>query len=98
MVFQFNNVEIDNAESLSVYHDVLPFIGINKKDTEKAKVFTLFHELAHLMRRSSSLCTVEINTPNDDEERICDQIAGEVLLPSVKLKEELKSLDFKIKF
>ena len=64
-----------------MYYDTFPIIAINNKDFERAKVFSLFHEVAHLVRRSSSLCLIDFDERNDEEEKICDRIAAEVLMP-----------------
>lgn len=73
---------------LSVFHDICPLVAINNKDFERAKVFSMFHELAHLVRRSSSLCTIDFDERNDDEEKICDRIAAATLLPDASFREE----------
>lgn len=64
-----------------MYYDSFPIIAINNKDFDRAKVFSLFHEVAHLVRRSSSLCLIDFDERNDEEEKICDRIAAEVLMP-----------------
>jgi Zn-dependent peptidase ImmA (M78 family) len=71
----------------------MPIIAINNKDWERAKVFSLFHEVAHLLRRSSSLCLIDFNERSDNEEKICDKIAAETLLP----EKTFKSLSSTIK-
>jgi len=73
-------------KGLSVYYSSYPIVAINNKDFERAKVFTLFHELAHLFRRSSSLCMIDFNERNDEEEKICDRIAAEILLPDSEFR------------
>ena len=65
---------------LSIYMENLPIIAINSKDFDKAKTFSLFHELAHIIRRSSSLCLIEEETSNDEEIE-CDKLAAEILMP-----------------
>ena len=56
-------------------------MAVNNKDFDKAKAFSLFHELAHLIRRSSSLCLIDFDDRNDDEEKLCDRIAAEIMMP-----------------
>ncbi len=81
MVAQISGVEITEIRGLSLSYDNLPIIGVNAKDWERSKVFTLFHEMVHLLRHSSSLCMIDFDDRNDDEEKICDRIAAEALLP-----------------
>ena len=61
-VAQINDVELTEMKGFSLAYDVVPIIGINGKDYERAKVFSLFHELAHIIRRTSSLCMIDFDT------------------------------------
>lgn len=87
LVFQMKDIEINEARGISIYQDVLPIIGITAKDHDRAKVFSLFHELAHLiLRTTESYCLVDFGE-NGDEEKHCDEIAAEILLPKNTFKE-----------
>lgn len=88
IVAQISGVSLNEMRGLSVFHDICPLVAINNKDFERAKVFSMFHELAHLVRRSSSLCTIDFDERNDDEEKICDRIAAATLLPDASFREE----------
>ncbi len=87
IVAQISGVSIEEMKGISIYFDSYPIIGINNKDFDKSKVFSLFHELAHIFRRSSSLCTIDIDEHSDKEETICDRIAAETLMPKVSFKQ-----------
>ncbi len=87
LVAQVSGVSINEMRGLSVFYDTFPIIAINNKDYERAKVFSLFHELAHLARRSSSLCSIDFDERNDDEEKLCDRIAAATLLPKTSFCE-----------
>ena len=52
MVAQITGVSLSEMRGISMYYDTFPIIAINNKDFERAKVFSLFHEVAHLVRRS----------------------------------------------
>ena len=86
MVSQLSGISLSEAKGLSLYYDIFPIIGINNKDFDNSKVFSLFHELAHIFRRSSSLCLIDFDERNDSEEKICDKIAAEVLMPKESFK------------
>ena len=60
MVAQITGVSLSEMRGISMYYDTFPIIAINNKDFERAKVFSLFHEVAHLVRRSSSLCLIDL--------------------------------------
>jgi Zn-dependent peptidase ImmA (M78 family)/DNA-binding XRE family transcriptional regulator len=81
IVAQVSGVALTEMKGLSIYYEPCSIIAVNNKDFERAKVFSLFHELAHLIRRSSSLCLIDFDERNDDEEKICDRIAAEALMP-----------------
>ena len=87
VVAQISEVDLYEMKGISIYEDVFPIIGINNKDYERAKTFSLFHELAHLIRRSSSLCLINDDERNDEEEKICDGIAAEILMEENEFKQ-----------
>ena len=92
IVAQITEVSLDEMKGVSIYYEKYPIIAVNNKDYERAKVFSLFHELAHIIRRSSSLCMIDFDERNDDEEKLCDRIAAEILMPDVSFKELTREL------
>ena len=87
IVAQVSGVDIEEIKGLSIYFDSYPIIAINNKDYDRSKVFSLFHELAHIFRRSSSLCTIDMDEHSDQEETICDRIAAAALMPEEAFKQ-----------
>ena len=81
VVAQVSGISLGEMKGLSIYYEPCSIVAVNNKDFERAKVFSLFHELAHIIRRSSSLCLIDFDERNDDEEKICDRIAAETLMP-----------------
>jgi len=81
LVSQITGVSVDEMKGISIYYDSYPIIAVNNKDYDRAKAFSLLHELAHLVRRSSSLCLIDFDERNDAEEKTCDAIAAEVMMP-----------------
>ena len=92
IVAQVTDVPLEEMKGFSIYYDTYPIIAVNNKDYERAKVFSLFHELAHIVRRSSSLCMIDFDDRNDDEEKLCDRIAAEILMPETSFRTEAKSI------
>ncbi len=84
-VFQLYGVNLSEMRGLAISYDDLPIICINSCDSNNAKVFTLFHELAHILRRTSSLCLVDFT--DKGEEHICNEIAASVLMPRLIFSE-----------
>jgi len=69
---------------LAIYHPVLPIVIINDSDAKKAQSFTLFHELAHLIRKESEIDSWDEHSDieeNIEIENWCDQLSAEVLMP-----------------
>lgn len=95
MVLQIESISIKELRGLSLNFDILPIIAVNKSDSDRAKVFTLFHEMAHLIRRTSNLCLIDFNEREDDEEKICNNLAADILIPEDELDSVLngKNLD-----
>lgn len=87
MVAQITAVDKSEIKALSIFYDTVPIIAVNGKDWERSKVFSLFHEMAHLVRRSSSLCSIDFEKTDDSEEQICNSIAAATLLPEHEFKE-----------
>jgi len=64
-----------------------PIIVINSSDNILARIFTLFHEYAHVLLGISEIYTEEIITDRKIEEW-CDSFAAEFLIPSNVVKED----------
>ncbi len=70
---------------------LLPTIVVNAEDTGAARIFTLFHEYAHLTLRNAGICKL---TPNSsDTERWCNVFASAFLLPAAELKAYVYSIN-----
>jgi len=83
-------LKTNGVRALSIYADVCAVV-LNESDTGEIKLFSLFHELCHLLRRQDGVCTVDIekDKQNQPEERYCDEFAAYFLLPEKDLKNEL---------
>ncbi len=78
LVFQMTRVDLAAFRGLSIYHDVLPIILLNGADSNNGKVFTRFHEVAHLANRTSGMCGLEDRV---NEEAIANAFAANFLMP-----------------
>ncbi len=71
--------------------DLGPAIVINaEKDVSiERRIFTIAHELGHLLMHPGSYDSIEsIEEGSDEQEKEADRFAGEFLLPTVALKKE----------
>ncbi len=66
-----------------------PYIFINGKDFQAAKIFTLMHELAHIwLGKTAALDIEQFQPANTADEKLCDKIAAELLVPESELRNQ----------
>jgi Zn-dependent peptidase ImmA (M78 family) len=93
LVFQASRVPVRAMRGCSISSDRLPVIVLNGADALTARIFTLMHELVHLMLREDGVCGVVVS-PRDapghdrDVELFCNRVAGAILLPSNELLQD----------
>ncbi len=89
LVFQVTDVELAEMRGFSISDTPLPAIAVNIKDAVSGRIFTILHELAHLMLRESGLCDLverALRSPADQNvEVFCNHVAGAVLVPMTSL-------------
>lgn len=77
----------DDFSGFCLYDDEFPIIYVNNTTTKTRQIFTLFHELAHLLFHTSGIDTLEddyIDMISRDERRIeiiCNRLAARLLVP-----------------
>lgn len=75
---------------------VFPIIYINNTNSKNRQIFTLFHEVAHLLFNTSGIDSVEeLPTNSADARQIeiaCNAFAAEFLLPSMELMQARQGL------
>jgi Zn-dependent peptidase ImmA (M78 family) len=80
----FKSMPWDDCRGMSLWtEDLLPAIVVNSQDAPNGRVFTLFHEYAHLTLRSPGICT------HDDAEGWTNAFAAQFLVPSAALLESV---------
>lgn len=83
VLFPMGNV---SCRGFSIWSDAAPLIAVNTAWKDEARIFTLFHELGHLVTRTDSACAigeVATGTPDEPAERWCETFAAAVLIPLV---------------
>lgn len=91
LVFHADQVPVKDARGFSINDRPLPAIVLNAKDAPQARIFTLFHELTHLLLREGGLCDLHEEPgkkPGADAEVFCNYVAGAVVAPATALKME----------
>lgn len=89
LVFQASRVDIAEMRGISIHQNPLPIIVLNSADAPNGRIFTIIHELAHLLLNESGLCDMreggEISAEDKAREVFCNRVAGTVLLPTQTL-------------
>lgn len=84
---------VENYSGFSLYDDVFPIIYVNNSTSKTRQIFTLFHELGHLLFRTSGIDTLDNHFIEDLPEKqkkieiLCNRFAAEFLLPQEVFNE-----------
>lgn len=91
-------LKVSECRGFALVSQVAPYIFVNSSDAVAAQLFTLVHEAAHLLLGVSA-GHAEADTLCDEiEERYCNQVAAEFLVPAVEFhkvwagKDRLKEI------
>lgn len=72
-------LQVSEFRGFAISDKLAPVIFINSSDAPAARLFTLVHELAHLWIGSSGVS--DLSNDHADEEKFCNAVAGEFLVP-----------------
>ena len=82
LVFETERVSLDEMKALTIYDKNYPIILLNGSDVVNSRIFSMVHELVHLMQGETAICDL------DDvlkKEIFCNAVTGEFLVPSKDL-------------
>ncbi|MDR0514298.1 MAG: ImmA/IrrE family metallo-endopeptidase [Coriobacteriaceae bacterium] len=78
-------LKVSEFRGFALSDEYAPFIFVNGADAKTAQLFTLVHEMAHILFFQTGVSRpIEPHKPfggEDETERFCDQISAEFLLP-----------------
>lgn len=83
LIFKFYNIKPEDINGYAFNNSQLPIIGINNRNHDKEKIFSLFNEYAHLLIGKDGI-SGDYN--REKEEAYCNAIAAEILLPEKEIK------------
>ena len=80
LIFQFS-MPLNEIQGFC-YTDELPYaIVVNSKLSYSSRLFTVFHELGHIVRHHSGMCLIDEVNEKQTEEFNCNSFAGNFLIP-----------------
>ena len=84
----------ESARGFSIWTPGAPAIVLNTFWSPAARLYTLFHELAHLLTRTNSVCVEhgDGRGRTDDLERWCEQVAAAALMPEPSVRTFVREL------
>lgn len=92
LVFQARGIPVSEMRGFSIGQRPLPAVVVNIKDAPRGRVFTMLHELVHIVLGDSGLCDLEEEAyrhPEEDRvETFCNRVAGAILVPKDDLLRE----------
>jgi Zn-dependent peptidase ImmA (M78 family) len=91
-VFQFpmsEKIPEDEIDGFSYAFDAFPYaIVVNNQKAPVRKIFTMFHEVAHILKHASGVCKPDFSSTQEKFalELECNSFAGEFLVPSQSVR------------
>ena len=85
-------LDIEEFRGFAIADDLAPLIFINTADSLNAQLFTLIHELAHILKGESGVSDNSVSSV-DPTEQFCNAVAGEFLVSKKEFIKQWNSLD-----
>ena len=94
-------LRIDVCRGFALVNRYAPYIFVNSDDSKSAQLFTLVHEMAHIMLGVSAGHAGEEIGADDMTEHYCDKVAAEFLVPASEIRQlwdgDIKRLSHRFK-
>lgn len=92
LVFQFGSVPLKEVRGVALLRQPMPVVGINTKEIPEARVYTLVHELVHIILANAKEEVVALNEHSTAEEwqlveRFAEEATSLTLVPANALNE-----------
>lgn len=88
----WSKVSTESMRGMAIYNKIFPIIIINGSDALSANLFTLMHELGHILLGQTNLVKGDNHWKANisNSEKLCNEFAAEVLMPDDKFMTMLK--------
>lgn len=80
-------LNVEEFRGFAIADKVAPLIFINTADSSNAQLFTLIHELAHILKGESGVSDNSVSAINPIE-KYCNAVAGEFLVPRTEFEKQ----------
>lgn len=80
-------LKVSECRGFALVNEVAPYVFVNSADGKSAQMFTLIHEVAHIMLGVSAGHAGEEVGAHDAYEKYCDMLAAEFLVPCDVLRD-----------
>ncbi|MDA4111294.1 MAG: ImmA/IrrE family metallo-endopeptidase [Thaumarchaeota archaeon] len=96
MEYELSTDGSDDVRAFSLDSEI-KVIVLNEKDQPAVRLFSLFHEVCHLISRQSGICFPKERQSEKEkgegprEERFCDKFASKFLMPSADVDLQVKT-------
>lgn len=84
-------LKVSECRGFALVNEKAPYIFVNSADSKSAQLFTLIHEVAHLMLGVSAGHAGSEVLHHEATESYCDRVAAEFLVPASVLREIWKN-------
>jgi len=93
LVFQASQIDVSEMRGFTISDRPLPTIVVNKTDSPKGRIFSMMHELAHILLGDSSISGDYTYgyalTPEEKQTEVfCNHVAAAILLPLSAFEED----------
>ncbi len=93
LVTHVPGIPIDQMRGFSIGTFPFPAIALNSRDSARGRLFTLLHELVHILLRRGGICDLQDqysgrNKSNESLERYCNAVAAAALMPKHVLLQD----------
>lgn len=78
------------VRGFAISDPIAPFIFINSKDSKNAQLFTLIHELCHILLGETGVGDISSKSTNKIEV-LCNQATAEFLIPTKEFRQALEA-------
>ena len=81
-------IKVNECRGFALVDKTAPFIFVNSRDSKSAQMFTLIHEIVHIMLGVSAGHAGDNFMSKDLTEQYCDKVAADFLVPANVITEQ----------